>query len=167
MKLRYFQILFSETPEPFVDFNTDAIHVFLLLLHHEYGQLPSEMSVDQLYALAELCAELDSDDTQDTSESLGEVLSAQDILSSSEHVRTWISVGWNHERPIDPDWIRWDWILLHLTDQSEPCAKTITVSHILAANMYDHLGVWVFGTEKEPVHTARTDCKFTWAVSVA
>jgi hypothetical protein len=93
MKLRYFQILFSEKAEPFVDFNTDAIHVFLLLLHHEYSQLPSKMSVDQLYALAELCAEIDSDDTQDTSESLGDVLSAHDILSSSKHVRTWISIG--------------------------------------------------------------------------
>jgi hypothetical protein len=88
-------------------------------------------------------------------------LTAHGILSSSKHVADWISKLWDNGRPVDPDWLRWDGILAQLTDQSEPCSRIITVSRVLAANMYEHDGQWVFGTAKTPVKTEQTSGKFT------
>jgi hypothetical protein len=168
MNLRYFPILLSGDPsDSTVDVDTEAMHVFLLVLHHKYDWLPFNRSIDQMAALADLCEEIDSDDTQDDLASSSNDLTAYGILSSSKHVADWISKLRDNGRPVDPDWLRWDGILAQLTDQSEPCSRIITVSSVLAANMYEHDGQWVFGTARTPVKTEQTSGKFTWAVNVA
>jgi hypothetical protein len=66
MNLQYFQKLLSgDLSDSTVDVDTEAMHVFLLILHHKYKWLPSNRSIDQMAALADLCVEIDSDDTQD------------------------------------------------------------------------------------------------------
>jgi hypothetical protein len=87
MNLRYFQIFLSgDSSDSKVDVDTEAMHVFLPILDHKYDRLPSNRSIDQMEALAYLCVEINSDDTQDYLASSSNDLTAHGILSSSKHV---------------------------------------------------------------------------------
>jgi hypothetical protein len=117
MNLRYFKMLLSgDLSDSTVNVDTEAMHVFLLILYHKYDWLPSNRSIDQMAALADLCVEIDSDDTQDDLALSSNDLTAHGILSSSKHVADWIAKLWDSGRPVDPDWLCWDGILAQLTD---------------------------------------------------
>jgi hypothetical protein len=133
----YFEKYFSKKWEH-ADYNlleddTQAICVLLAIIHHKPSKLPVSMSTNQLFDLATVCDKYD----------------VTDIALPHVVLHGWIDALWEEKlKPCDGKWEPWLWILsVFSKPRTDLVLRRERVLDVLAANMTQQEGRWVFGKD--------------------
>ncbi|KAF2028960.1 hypothetical protein EK21DRAFT_90177 [Setomelanomma holmii] len=130
--LPYFQArLVDEGGDSLLEDDPDAFHIIMIILHHRPSSLPLAMDSNGLLQLALLCKKYD----------------VVDIVSPHVAYHGWVTKLWEGLKPVEKT--SKDWFRILSTFEVHLVLENDCMADLIAANIYEQDGKWLWGTAEE------------------